>query len=160
MNNSAFTSANFSQQDMVDSLQAIQTLSGKLTFVISMTAAQRRKCLKLGDKTIGFADKTLNYASSNSDLVPSYLDMNQYNKVYQLSKNLHELLRELKPLVQDIEDTAMQAGVETLSSSMVFYTAVKVASKQGVPAAKAIYEDLQKRFPGAGSVPKPPASEQ
>jgi hypothetical protein len=128
---------------------AMQTISDKMPFLISLTDAQRRGGLKLGDKTFGFVDKVMDYSKTNSDMVPAYLDLTELTTDYQLFKDLSEILRILKPLEQSIEDTATEAGIEALAASLVFYGSVKAATKQGVQGAKAIYEDLQKRFPGA-----------
>jgi hypothetical protein len=144
-------SAALTDADKTAIKQAIQTASEKMPFLISLTDEQRRGGLKLGDKTVGFVDKVMSYSQTNPSLVPSYLDTAEFTKDYQLTKDLLDVLRILRPLMQNIEDTSTEAGVEALAAAMVFYNAVKGAAKQGVPGAKAIYEDLQKRFPSAGS---------
>jgi hypothetical protein len=42
----------------------------------------------------------------------------------------------------------MVAGSEAYQSSLIFYNSVKMAARQDIPGAKAIYEELKKRFPG------------
>ena len=49
----------------------------------------------------------------------------------------------LAQLATGIDDTVMISGGEAYNASLVFYNAVK----QNVPGAKAVYEELQKRFP-------------
>ena len=137
--------------EITEAKQLIQTLTEKFPFLISLTTEQRIGGMKLGDKTVSFVDKVIDYSKTNTNFIPPYLDMTEFAKDYKLSKDLLEILRTLKPLVQNIEDTATEAGIEALSAAMVYYNSVKAAAKQGVPDAKVIYEDLQKRFPGAGS---------
>jgi hypothetical protein len=132
---------------------AIKTINDNLPFLISLTDEERRGGMKLGDKTIGFLDKNYNYIQSNGSLAPSYLELSEYTKDYTVSKDLLEILQLLNPLIQNIEDTYTQVGIEALTSALVFYNAVKMAAKQGVPGAKAIYDDLQKRFPGGSGIP-------
>ena len=148
-------SATLSPADISDIKQAIQTILSKMPFLISLTEDQRRGGMKLGDKTIGFVDKVTTYSKTNPNFIPSYLDTTEFSKDYQLTKDLLDILRTLRPLVQDIEDTATETGIEAVSAAMVFYNSVKSASKQGVPGAKTIYEDLQKRFPGGASTAIP-----
>ena len=154
-------SAAIAPADLTVIKQMIQTLASKFPFLISLTAEQRMGGMKLGDKTVSFVDKVIDYSKTNSTFIPPYLDMTEFAKDYKLTKDLLEILRTLKPLVQNIEDTATEAGVEALSAAMVFYNSVKAGAKQGVPGANAVYEDLQKRFPGAGSAKQtPPATTQ
>jgi hypothetical protein len=141
-------SAAIPQTDMADIKTAIQTIISKTPFLISLTNEQRMSGLKLGDKSFGFIDKAVDYMNTNPGLVPGYVDQTEFRKDYQLMKDLLEVLRTLKPLVQNMEDTASEAGIEAFSASISFYQAIKTASKQGVENAIVIYEDLKKRFPG------------
>jgi hypothetical protein len=145
-------SAAIAPSGLTEAKQLIQTLTGKFPFLLSLTTEQRTGGMKLGDKTVSFVDKVIDYSKTNNSLVPPYLDMAEFAKDYKLTKDLLEILRTLKPLVQNMEDTATEAGIEALSAAMVFYNSVKAGAKQGVPGAQAIYEDLQKRFPGASGV--------
>jgi GrpB-like predicted nucleotidyltransferase (UPF0157 family) len=47
-----------------------------------------------------------------------------------------------------VDDTTMVAGSEAYQFALIFYNSVKMAARQDIPGAKAIYEDLKKRFPG------------
>jgi hypothetical protein len=141
-------SATLTSEAKTNIKNAIKTIADNLPFLISLTDDERRGGMKLGDKTVGFLDKNFNYTQTNTALVPAYLDVAEYGKDYTVTKDLLEILQALHPLVQSIEDTYTQAGIEALSAALVFYNAVKMAAKQGVPGAKAIYDDLQKRFPG------------
>lgn len=144
-------SADISDADMAEILHLIEQIDAKLPFLISMTPDQRKACLKLGDKSIGFVEKAIDYSNTNMSLRPAWLDMDEFTKDFKLTKNLLEILRHMKPLAQNIEDTATEAGVETFGAAIVFYNSVKNATKTNVPGAKSIYEDLQKRFPGGSS---------
>jgi hypothetical protein len=41
----------------------------------------------------------------------------------------------------------MVAGSEAYQAALIFYNSVKMAVRQDVPGAKAIHEELMKRFP-------------
>jgi hypothetical protein len=43
----------------------------------------------------------------------------------------------------------MTAGSEAYQAALIFYNSVKIAASQGIPGAKAVYEELKKRFPGS-----------
>jgi hypothetical protein len=42
----------------------------------------------------------------------------------------------------------MLAGSEAYIAALAYYNSVKQAAKMNVPGARAIYDDLSKRFPG------------
>lgn len=62
--------------------------------------------------------------------------------------NLWSLLLLTQQLHENVDDTTMVAGSEARQFSLIFYNSVKMAARQDIPGAKAIYEDLKKRFPG------------
>ena len=59
---------------------------------------------------------------------------------------LLSVFRLVQQLDDGLDDTAMMAGVESYINALSYYNAVKQAAKMNVPGAKAIYEDLSKRF--------------
>lgn len=127
---------------------SINTIASKLPFLISLTNEERKGGIKLGDKTGVFMQKSLDYAKNNPTLVPPFTDLNEIAKDLALYNDLTNILEWLKPLVQKIEDTQMEAGTEAFSAILPFYDTARVATQKDVPGAKAIYTDLQSRFPG------------
>ena len=134
---------------------AVQTITAKLPFAISLTNEERQASLKLGDKSGVFMQKSLDYAKTNPVLVPSYLDLTEASKDFALFTDLTNVLEWLKPLVQKIEDTQMEAGAEAFSQILLFYNNARMAAEKDIPGARAIYEDLQNRFPGRKRKGKP-----
>jgi len=127
---------------------AIQTINAKLPFLISLTSEERRGGVKLGDKSVAFVGKAINYAQANPTLVPGYVNMVEIVKDYNMQKDLIDIQQWMASLLQKIEDTQQEAGVEAFNSILAFYQAVRVASEKDVPGARAIYTDLNQRFPG------------
>jgi len=117
-------------------------------FIINLTPEERHERLKLGDKTLAFVEKSHTYAQANPTLVPPYLDMDMFNIDMQDATGLRALEMSIQQLATGINDTVMVSGGEAYNQSLVFYNIVKQAAKQNIPGAKAIYEDLQKRFSG------------
>ena len=117
-------------------------------YLFNLTPSERKGRLKLGDKSLAFAQKSYDYAQSNLAFVPSYLDMNMFDVDMKDTTGLRVLQITLAQLATGIDDTVMISGGEAYNASLIFYNAVKQAAKQNVPGAKSIYEELQKRFPG------------
>jgi hypothetical protein len=47
----------------------------------------------------------------------------------------------------------MTSGSEAYQAALVFYNSVKMAARQDIPGAKAVYEELRKRFSGTRCKP-------
>ena len=116
-------------------------------YLLNLTPAERKGRLKLGDKSLAFAQKSNDYAHSNPEFAPSYLNMQMFDIDMQDATGLRVLQMSLSQIITGIDDTVMVSGGESYNASLVFYNAVKQAAKQNVPGAKAIYEELKKRYP-------------
>ncbi|MBI3501183.1 MAG: hypothetical protein HY063_05255 [Bacteroidetes bacterium] len=136
---------------------SIQAIATKLPFLISLTNDERKGGIKLGDKTVAFIAKAISYAQTNPSLVPGYVNLAEIQKDYTLQKDLIDIQQWLAGLLQKIEDTQQEAGVEALNGILGFYQAVRVAAEKDVPGARAIYQDLSQRFPGRTKAIVPPA---
>jgi hypothetical protein len=137
----------------VDVLSQVQTLVNQantllLPYVTPLTAAERRTLLKTGEKTLSFVEKAHEFAVHNPALCPPYLDMAAFNIDFVDAHNLTTLNNSTLQLHEYTDDTDMVAGSEAFQAALVFYNSVKVAAMHDVPCAKAVYEELRKRFPG------------
>jgi hypothetical protein len=124
-----------------------------LPYVTSLTPAQRHALLKMGEKTLSFVQKAHEFALQNPNLCPPYLDMTGFNTDFDDVINLLALNNATLQLHEYIDDTTMTSGSEAYQAALVFYNSVKMATRQDVPGAKAVYEELRKRFPGTRHKP-------
>ncbi|MBK8805510.1 MAG: hypothetical protein IPO21_02210 [Bacteroidales bacterium] len=129
-------------------LDAIKTIEDNLPFLINLSVEDRKNLPKMGDKTVAFVTKALEYSKQNKDVVPSFLDVAEFEKDVDVVTNLSRVLVPLHQLAEKIDDTTMLGGSEAYTAALVFYSAVKGAAKAGVPGMKTIYNELQARFPG------------
>ncbi|MDR2764231.1 MAG: hypothetical protein LBB90_04300 [Tannerella sp.] len=120
-----------------------------------LTPHERSTIPRMGEKTFAFVEKAYDYAKSNPTLCPSFLDMNAFEADYADAHNLWNLRNKAKQFYEIINDIVALSGSEAYQSSLLFYHAVKMAVTQGVPGAKAIYDELRKRFPHVTHKPDP-----
>jgi hypothetical protein len=135
-----------------DILEEAQTKAHELRtllnpYVHALTPAERHDIPKMGEKTLSFVEKSRELAKLNPNLVPSFLDMGAYEQDFEDAHRLLPLLITLKQVMENVDDTHMLAGSEAYLASLTFYNSVKQAASQDVPGAKAVYEELKKRFP-------------
>jgi hypothetical protein len=149
-------SLTISAEDMQAVQGAIATLQDKLMpLLVQLDADDRREINKMGDKTVAFVTKAYEHATQNPDLVPSYMDLAEMKIDLDAVETLRQLGNPLEQLTQFINDSRMLAGSEALREALVFYNAVKGASKVKIGASQQIYDDLSARFPSRNRKPKP-----
>jgi hypothetical protein len=102
----------------------------------------------MGEKTLSFVEKSHDFALQNPNFCPPYLDMEAFNADFADAHNLQTLNNTALQLHESTDDTAMLAGSEAYQAALIFYNSVKIAARQDIPGAKAVYEELRKRFPG------------
>lgn len=119
-------------------------------YVKALTPEQRKTIPKMSDGTEPFVQKVVEYASSAPQFMPPFVSKEEFDKDWQAVSGLLPLLRLCTQLEDTLSDTTMLAGSEAYISALSYYNSVKQAAKVNVPDAKAIYEDLRKRFEGQG----------
>ncbi|MDR1340081.1 MAG: hypothetical protein LBK58_08535 [Prevotellaceae bacterium] len=122
-------------------------------YVTPLTPAERHTLPKMGEKTLSFVEKAHEFAVQNPNLCPPYLNMTAFNTDFADVHNLLMLNNVTLQLHEYTDDTAMTAGSEAYQAALVFYNSVKMAARQNIPGAKAVYEELRKRFPGTRHKP-------
>ncbi len=126
---------------------AIATLAEKLQpILIALDAEDKRNMAKLGEKSVAFVEKTMQYAESNKEFLPPFIDVGEMKKGYAAFKMLNGFLRPLQQITKNLDDTATFCGSDTITSSLAFYNSVKQAAKMSVPNSSTIYDDLSQRF--------------
>ncbi len=134
---------------VTESLNGIEeAIGGQL---ISLTNKDRVQLPKMSDGTIPFVEKVISYAKSSPEFLPPYVDVVEMDNDFTLVEALTDVLREVKQLHDNLEDTITLAGSEAYTAALSYYNSVKMAAKLEVPGAKSIQSDLSKRFAKAGS---------
>ena len=127
-----------------------QLLAGIGAECISLGTTDRRTLPHLTDANETFLLKVKAYIASNPEFLPTYLEEDEFEKDVGVVMDLRPLRRSLRQLLELLDDTSDLAGSEALMVALMYYAAVKVAAKAGVPGAATIYEDLSKQFAGQG----------
>lgn len=112
----------------------------------SLTPAQPRELAKMSDGTEPFVAKVMDYALTDPQFNPAYMNVAELKKDLGAYSNLKPFVTAASQLEDELSDTAMLAGSEAYTQSLSYYNSVKMAARLNVNGAKAIYEDLKKRF--------------
>jgi len=125
----------------------VEAISLLQPYLLALTPAEKQELPKMGPKTLNFVEKSHQAAHENLSLVPPYLEMGAFDVDFADAHGLWKLYNRIRQLEESVADTQMTAGSEAFQAALVFYSSVKVATSNGVKGAKAVYEELKKRFP-------------
>ncbi|NJL36653.1 MAG: hypothetical protein HC840_08080 [Leptolyngbyaceae cyanobacterium RM2_2_4] len=143
-------SATLSNQNLADIKAAIATIRAIMFFLISLTADERRKRIKMGDKSLAFVRNSLSVTQNNPEILPGNFNIEEFEKDYQLTVALTEILGLLNQLTEEVDDTLMAVGSESMASSLLVYDFVKAAAKHS-PGLKSVADQLGERFKSIGN---------
>lgn len=132
--------------------QAIVLIQQKMPFLITLSADDRQRLYKMGDKRLAFVQNSLSAAQSNPNILPASFDLQGFSNDYQLATDLSELLMLLTQLTEQVDDTLLAVGSEAMSSSLTVYDYIKTAAKK-TPGLKTISEQLGNLFKALRSKP-------
>ncbi|MHC5723522.1 MAG: hypothetical protein ACYTXY_05070 [Nostoc sp.] len=141
--------ATLTPQDIQEIKAALQTVQKKMPFLITLSTEERRKLVKMGDKSLAFVNNSVTAAQSNREILPATFDVEELVQDYQLATALTELLISMQQLTEQVDDTLMAVGSEAMTGSLTVYDYVKTASKK-TPGLKSVAEQLGERFKAIG----------
>jgi hypothetical protein len=138
--------------------EVIQKVTGYLNkafkelglYTVSQTPGERRHRPGLGEKSFNFMDKSYKFASANPQMVPAYLDMQEFEADFSDVHELGTIRNLVKQLLGKIETRRRVSGSGALTAALKFYQNVKNAAGQDFPGAQEVYRDLRVRFLGMG----------
>ena len=116
-------------------------------YTLTLTPDERKYMLKMGDKSSAFVEKALEYTKTNPEFIPAFMTAAELDIDLADSKNLVGSVSLATQLQYAVDDTMMVAGSEAYYAALYYYKNVQQAATMNIPGAKAIYEELKKRFP-------------
>lgn len=101
---------------------------------------------QIADGRLPFVEKCADYAVSNPDHVPAIVDVAEFQKDLKAYKDLREMARPYRQILNILETSMAVAGSEAWASARAYYKMVQLNAKMGVPGAQAVYDDLRVLF--------------
>lgn len=129
---------------ILDSIKIIESILKP--YLIALTPENRREIPKMSDKTTPFVEKCLEYAESNPEFVPAYLNIKELQIDLEAVNSLLTIIRPITQIQENLNDSIMLSGSEAYIAALTYYSSIKQAARINVPNAKSIFEDLSKRF--------------
>ena len=115
-------------------------------FAIELHIDDKRELRTLGDRSLPFTEQAFLLAAQQKNLVPSYIDMDEFGKDLNLFKQSKELIKMLEVILERLKDTSIAAGADAFLTARKFYDSVKSAVKANIPGAAVAFDEMKKRY--------------
>ncbi len=135
-------------------MDAITALKGMFPFLVDLTPDERVRMAKMSRLRVDFVDKAELYADQRPELVPSYVQVDEFKKDLDLRRGLERVFASIYPLVEKVSDTIMVLKSEAYEASRLFYKAVQDADAAGVEGTEQILGVLSPHFKRAANKTK------
>jgi len=119
-------------------------------YLLALTPKERQEIRKMGEKTLAFVEKSHEYAHTNPNLVPPFLQLDAFDADFADAHGIWTLHSKVSQITDGLYDTQMVAGSEAYQSALLLYKSVKSAAEQDIPGAKTVYEELKYCSPKPG----------
>ncbi len=145
-------SIGFTQEEVTGIRTAITAIEEIIADkVINLTPEQRQLYGKLGDKTDNWIKKVGEYMKQKPELIPFYLNKEEFDKDVKAREDIIPLLRRITSVFESLEDTSKLLSTDIYNAAIAYYRNIKLISQQNVPGTSSIYQDLSGQFPGRSS---------
>jgi hypothetical protein len=92
-------------------------------------------------------NKSKSYMEQNPDLVPSFVNMEEFNNDFKARTDLEEMIQKLDLIKRKLSDTKILLDYDNYQDTLAFYRAVRYFAGEQQQGAIPIYEDLKQFFP-------------
>lgn len=132
--------------DFTEMKGIIETLEGKLDFLIGLTKKERMTLPKISRSNKLFVEDTVQVIQGNKELFPAYINLDEIKRDYQLFLQLGGLLQSMTQLTEKLRDTQILAGSEAYAASLSCYKFLQIAVENGIPGTENLANKLSARF--------------
>ena len=147
--------AEITEEELDKILNDIQVLNSSLKFLIGLTKQEKIELPKINRENRIFVEDIINTSKDNSDILPSYISIQDVEKNFKLFNQLDKISIAIEKLSSKIRDTQILCGSEAFSTSLMIYKMFQMAAKSGMPGVDSLVEKLKARFAKQGNHSSP-----
>ena len=148
-------SLELSNEQLAQAEQAVTALEQALVGLVSLKAADRRRLVKMGQKSEVFCRQTLRVLAQNPQIVPPGLELAEAQADLLALDQLAPLLDRLQRLAERGRDTEMALGADVMDAALEGYALLKVSGKQ--QGLDGLRKELSNRWARSRSAEPEPA---
>ncbi len=132
-------------EQVKNSLNQLEALANK--YRPNLTAEERSSYGTIKELNKLFVNKSKILMEQNSNLVPPFLDMEEFNRDFTARKNIEDVLLRIDRIVRDLSDIKILLDNDNYQDSLAFYRGVRYWAKEKQDGAIAVYNQLKVFFP-------------
>jgi len=135
---------------------ALATLERTLAGLLSLTAVQRSRLVKMGDKSEAFCRQAVDVMGENPGVMPVKFDIAEVRRDLAMHDALRPRLMRLERLFEKANDTDIALGSDVMTAALEGYAFLKIAGKgEGLDGLR---RTLSARFDRSAPAPRPEAA--
>lgn len=115
-------------------------------YLVQVSDKGKGTLLRVGDGLMPFVVKCLEYAKTDLEFAPRYLEVEEFSNDVGSLSSMDRMNSSIDKLNASIDDTRALLANDSYAEATAYYRAVKDAARGGDAKAKVIYEDLSKWF--------------
>lgn len=148
MKNNDLIQVTISQEELTENnahLDALLVFAGKSAPELS--SEDRTNYGSINETNKLLVNKSKSYMEQNPELIPSFVNMDEFNSDFIARKNLEEMIQKLDLIKRKLSDTKILLDHDNYQDTMTFYRAVRYYAAEQEQGAIPIYEELKQFFP-------------
>jgi hypothetical protein len=115
---------------------------------IGLSPEERQRFGRVADGTEPWLGKVNGHMTQSPKFNPEFIDIPEFTRDLASRVSINSRLARVNNINTLLQDTNVLLGADLYHGSIAYYRNIKLLSKQNVPGAKAIYDDLSMQFPG------------
>jgi hypothetical protein len=113
----------------------------------ALTPDLKKAKSRVGIKRKGFLETAHGIARENTDYVPAFFDIAEFDRTMTAMKELSRLRKAERMFHEYIRNAEIIINNEAYHNALSIYGYLREATKRGRSGAKSLYEGLKKQFP-------------
>jgi len=138
-------SAVLSEETKTDVLEKLASIKASVNFLITLRPDQVQNLFKAGNGYSAFLEKAYNVVADHPEILSQVLDLAEFKKDYELSKNLTPIIDFFNQMADTLRDTQMAVNSDAITSALEIYAAVKL-HRDRVPGLNVVADEMAEFF--------------
>ncbi|AXT62823.1 hypothetical protein D1816_21585 [Aquimarina sp. AD10] len=113
---------------------------------IELTTDQRDQYTHIANQNMCIIDTAKNHMEQHPDLVPTFLDKEEFDRDYTTCLQIKENIDILKQLTQQLTDTKILLDYDNYTNALSFYQAIRYRAGKDEPDVKKVYDEMNLLF--------------
>ena len=124
---------------------SINDLKLLFAWLLNLTPEDRKKILKMGNKSVAFVRKVLAALKANPQVVPASFSVIEFEKDLNLYDDMLAILMLLRPLFEGFGDTLLLLGSELMKQGNAGFAILKEGAKTNSALSETV-KDIGRRY--------------